>query len=343
MKINPLVLLGLFFLCNSLHAKNIDVEIKSRSCLVKGDSLMISVKCIVNTHDFTSNESFTIIPVIEENGQEKELAPVLLNGKKRHRIYERNRVLNKRKGIEGEKYFLVKELSGEYPYEVIYNTSVASENWMRMPKLFLKVKRLTFSGEIVQETVGLEELERLPEVKSVVAVNDITPSPKVSTPSPKVSGISGLKASYISPESDATDVRNQKELNFNLEEARVVAEMNPQMLSLRELYMVALSYKNEPEKFYQIIETSVKIYPAHPVANLNAAAAAIEQGNWQVAGEYLQMAPHETLAYKNCKGVYELMTGNLYEGIRLLKAAKAEGSEEAGMNLTAFFENNKRH
>ena len=115
------------------------------------------------------------------------------------------------------------------------------------------------------------------------------------------------------------------------------------MLSLRELYMVALSYKNEPGKFYQIIETSVKIYPAHPVANLNAAAAAIEQGNWQAAGEFLRMAPHETLAYKNCKGVYELMTGNLYEGIRLLKAAKAEGSEEAGMNLAAFFENNKRH
>ena len=79
------------------------------------------------------------------------------------------------------------------------------------------------------------------------------------------------------------------------------------------------------------------------VANQNAAAAAIEQGNWQAAGQYLQMASHETLAYKNCKGVYELMTGNLYEGIRLLKSAKAEGSEEAGMNLTLFFENNKRH
>ena len=56
--------------------------------------------------------------------------------------------------------------------------------------------------------------------------------------------------------------------------------------------MVALSYKNEPEQFYKIIETSVKIYPAHPVANQNAAAAAIEQGNWQAAGQYLQMASH---------------------------------------------------
>ena len=48
--------------------------------------------------------------------------------------------------------------------------------------------------------------------------------------------------------------------------------------------MVALSYKDEPEKFYKIIETSVKIYPTNPVANLNAANAAIERGiyGWRV-------------------------------------------------------------
>ena len=90
-----------------------------------------------------------------------------------------------------------------------------------------------------------------------------------------------FKGSYVSPESDATDERNQKELNFSLDEARVIAEINPQMLSLRELYTVAISYKNTPEQFYKIIDISVKIYPASPVANLNAAAAAIERGNTQ--------------------------------------------------------------
>ncbi len=48
------------------------------------------------------------------------------------------------------------------------------------------------------------------------------------------------------------------------------------------------------------------------------------------------MALHEGLAYKSCRGVYELMTGNTYEGIRILKAAKAEGSEEAAYNLNVF-------
>ena len=73
----------------------------------------------------------------------------------------------------------------------------------------------------------------------------------------------------------------------------------------------------------------------------HAAAAAIERGNTQAAGRYLQMASHETLAYKNCRGAYELLCNNTYEGIRLLKAAKAEGSEEATYNLKIFFESNQ--
>ena len=73
-----------------------------------------------------------------------------------------------------------------------------------------------------------------------------------------------------------------------------------------------------------------------------AAAAAIEQGDTKSASKFLSMALHEGLAYKSCRGVYELMTGNTYEGIRILKAAKAEGSEEAAYNLNVFFENNKR-
>ena len=120
---------------------------------------------------------------------------------------------------------------------------------MRKPELFLKMNRLTHSGEIVREEVRLMKSGLSPDSgKPLVVEGAVSPS--------TVSGLSGLKASYISPESDATDIRNQKELNFNLEEARVVAEMNPQMLSLRELYMVALSYKNEPEQFISIIETS---------------------------------------------------------------------------------------
>lgn len=82
----------------------------------------------------------------------------------------------------------------------------------------------------------------------------------------------------------------------------MIAEINPQMLSLRELYTVALSYTEDKARFYKIINISVKLYPVHPVANLNAAAAAIEQGDVKSAGKFLSMALHDSLAYKNCRG-----------------------------------------
>ena len=97
------------------------------------------------------------------------------------------------------------------------------------------------------------------------------------------------KGSYVSPATDDVDIRNQKELNFNLEEAKIMADVNPQMLSLRELYTVALSYADNKAKFYQIINISVKLYPVHPIANLNAAAAAIEQGDTQSISKFLSM------------------------------------------------------
>ena len=69
-------------------------------------------------------------------------------------------------------------------------------------------------------------------------------------------GKKSFKGCYLEPERDATDERNQKELDFSLEEAKVIANLKPHLLSLRELYMVALSYKDEPEKFYKIIAVS---------------------------------------------------------------------------------------
>ena len=60
--------------------------------------------------------------------------------------------------------------------------------------------------------------------------------------SPAVGSKMKYKGTYVSPETDDVDARNQKELNFSLEEAKMIAEINPQMLSLRELYTVALSY-----------------------------------------------------------------------------------------------------
>ena len=268
--------------------------------------------------------------------------------------------LNKRRGKADVTPVFTAILLTDSDQTIHYRASLPAADWIQFATLNLKKEVINGSGEKVQsENIPIPDTAphiatatdhfvpqrdrnreapmaaSSPSAPVVPEHHSVSPAPSAPSAKPY------FKGSYVSPESDATDERNQKELNFSLDEARVIAEINPQMLSLRELYTVAISYKNTPEQFYKIIDISVKIYPASPVANLNAAAAAIERGNTQAAGRYLQMASHETLAYKNCRGAYELLCNNTYEGIRLLKAAKAEGSEEATYNLKIFFESNQ--
>lgn len=232
---------------------------------------------------------------------------------------------------------------------ISYRTSLPTEDWMNNATLILKRTIVRPEGEqSLKDTIVITPQNIAASSGAIVpsgtATQEVIPLSVVNErpTSPAVGSKMKYKGTYVSPETDDVDARNQKELNFSLEEAKMIAEINPQMLSLRELYTVALSYTEDKARFYKIINISVKLYPVHPVANLNAAAAAIEQGDVKSAGKFLSMALHDSLAYKNCRGVYELMSGNTYEGIRMLKAAKAEGSEEAAYNLNAFFENNKR-
>ncbi len=78
------------------------------------------------------------------------------------------------------------------------------------------------------------------------------------------------------------------------------------------------------------------------MAILIAAPAAIERGRLQAADEFLQLATRTQLAYTNNRGAYELMCNNIYEGLRLLKAAEAEGSADATHNLKIFVDSKKQ-
>ena len=347
MKTKTFILLGLL-ICNLLPAQNVKLDIKPHFLGVRADSLLLSMDVSVEIENMNPKNAVILTPVLTGQDRRILLPAIQLNGKQKQKLYLRNQILRKKKGSKADDAaYLVAGIDDSHSRTINYRTALPADNWMNDATLYLRRTIVRPEGEqTLKDTLIIApQYAVLPpdmsntaiqEVSSAsTAVNSITPSVTTGK-KPK------YKGSYISPSSDDVDIRNQKELNFNLEEAKIMADINPQMLSLRELYTVALSYADTKAKFYQIINTSVKLYPVHPVANLNAAAAAIEQGDTKSASKFLSMALHEGLAYKSCRGVYELMTGNTYEGIRILKAAKAEGSEEAAYNLNVFFENNKR-
>lgn len=75
--------------------------------------------------------------------------------------------------------------------------------------------------------------------------------------------------------------------NFTLEEARILAFTDPKQLSLGEFLRVVESFEDMPEKQAEIIRTAVLLYPAAPVANLNAAIVAIHKKELSEAKVYL--------------------------------------------------------
>jgi hypothetical protein len=64
----------------------------------------------------------------------------------------------------------------------------------------------------------------------------------------------------------------------------------PQNLSLEEFYILAQTYEPGSEKFNELFETAVRMYPNDAVANLNAANSAILKGDFRAAGRYLDKA-----------------------------------------------------
>lgn len=74
------------------------------------------------------------------------------------------------------------------------------------------------------------------------------------------------------------------------QEIERVLHTAPQNLSLEEFYILAQTYEPGGEKFNELFETAVRMFPNDPVANLNAANSAISKGDYRSALRYLDKA-----------------------------------------------------
>ncbi|MBO5380605.1 MAG: hypothetical protein J6A40_00745 [Bacteroides sp.] len=120
---------------------------------------------------------------------------------------------------------------------------------------------------------------------------------------------------------------------FDVEEAKRIIKERPQQLSLQEMYLVAQTYENGSEDFNHVFDVAVRMFPADPTANLNAAAIELQQGSMQRAAQFLEKADTELGATLNNKGVLKLLQGDVDAAESLFKQAKAKGVVEADANL----------
>ncbi len=119
-------------------------------------------------------------------------------------------------------------------------------------------------------------------------------------------------------------VRSYTDVN----EIAAVYATAPGNLSLNEMYLLSRSVEPGSQQFIDIMETAVRIYPESEVANLNAAFAAIQEGNYTRAEQRLQKAgtsPQATYA----RALVAYQKGYAEDARALLEQAAAAGVAEA--------------
>lgn len=123
--------------------------------------------------------------------------------------------------------------------------------------------------------------------------------------------------------------------NFTAEEARSLIYTDPKKLSLNEMFMVAQLFEAGSEKYNEVFEIAVRMFPDDPVSNLNAANTAIRTGQLDRAESYLAKAvegDEKQLALASIK----MLRGDLDGAEAILKGL--ENSTAAGEAARANLE-----
>ena len=114
----------------------------------------------------------------------------------------------------------------------------------------------------------------------------------------------------------------------DVKEIAEIYKTQPQKLSLNELYMLAGQYDPGSEEYNDIFETAVKLYSGDETANLNAANAALQRGDYVYAEKYLKKAGNSAAA-EYTRGTYQALKGNYDDALTYFKSAQSKGESRA--------------
>jgi len=141
---------------------------------------------------------------------------------------------------------------------------------------------------------GLKEVVNGLSIPDKAELLDILNEPNVTTRKNRLHQLSGgqtyrmLLRDYYPPLR-----RNEYTISyiaraFDIEEAKVLIRTKPQNLSLNEMFMVAKTYPQNSREYKEVFDIAGRLYPAHPVAQVNSAAIDIDNGMYDNAIQRLQ-------------------------------------------------------
>lgn len=114
--------------------------------------------------------------------------------------------------------------------------------------------------------------------------------------------------------------------DFTVNQGREIIRTRPAQMSLNEMFHVANSYEKGSPEFNEVFDIAVRLFPENPVANINAAAAAISRGDATMAEKYLGKVEGDARAANN-QAVYHMLSGNISKAKECLARLKEETQE----------------
>lgn len=217
---------------------------------------------------------------------------------------------------EGRTDALKDYLMGEYGFEAsLFRTNAGAENWEGLRKYVAQ------SGLADKEAIlAIIDSEEEPDAKEQRIRREHAASYRIL-----------LQDCY--PALRRTDYTVDYVIRgFNVEEAKEVIKTRPQNLSLQEMFAVAQTYQPGSEEFNHVFDVAVRLYPADPIANLNAANALLERKEAAQALKFLDKAG-DTPQADNARGVAMILLERYDEAERYLRRAAQAGVSEANENL----------
>ena len=217
---------------------------------------------------------------------------------------------------EGRTDALKDYLMGEYGFEAsLFRTNAGAENWAGLRKYVAQ------SGLADKEAIlAIIDSEEKPDAKEQRIRREHAASYRIL-----------LQDCY--PALRRTDYTVDYVIRgFNVEEAKEVIKTRPQNLSLQEMFAVAQTYQPGSEEFNHVFDVAVRLYPADPIANLNAANALLERKEAAQALKFLDKAG-DTPQADNARGVAMILLERYDEAEQYLHRAARAGVSEANENL----------
>lgn len=202
------------------------------------------------------------------------------------------------------------------------------------PNLFI----VRSNGENWDGLVDILDRTSLTEQEKFDVKNIITNTYNVATRKSRLQSYQGGKVyryllNEIYPSLRRTDYKIEFTVpQFTVERGRELINTKSEMLSQYEMYQVANSYPKGSPEFIRSLETALVRYPNDPVANINAAAIALERNELDRAATYLEKVKTDPRALNDLAVLY-MLQGKTEDATTYFKLAVENGDEKAAQNL----------